>query len=281
MLSKLLKYEFKSTGRTFGLCYAGVVAAALLLRILGLLSDSIGFSDTLPRSVVLFTEFLTGLSGVAYAVMIVAVCVITFLLILQRFYKNLLSGEGYLMHTLPVRPWQHIASKLIAAVVWTVLSFFVVCVSVLVLCADPTLLPGFVQEMAELQRAFAAEYQIPLWLLCGEFILMMLVSLAVSILQIYAAIMLGHQADKHRIAMAVVAYFVIQFALSILMYALILMGLFVPEGIWFAVGSMLDSMGVAGLTSTMLLGVTAANVVLGAIFFVVTEFLMRRRLNLE
>ena len=29
MLSKLLKYEFKSTGRTFGLCYAGVVAAAL------------------------------------------------------------------------------------------------------------------------------------------------------------------------------------------------------------------------------------------------------------
>ena len=273
MLSKLLKYEFKSTGRTFGLCYAGVVAAALLLRILGLLSDSIGFSDTLPRSVVLFTEFLTGLSGVAYAVMIVAVCVITFLLILQRFYKNLLSGEGYLMHTLPVRPWQHIASKLIAAVVWTVLSFFVVCVSVLVLCADHTLLPGFVQEMAELQRAFAAEYQIPLWLLCGEFILMMLVSLAVSILQIYA--------DKHRIAMAVVAYFVIQFALSILMYALILMGLFVPEGIWFAVGSMLDSMGVAGLTSTMLLGVTAANVVLGAIFFVVTEFLMRRRLNLE
>ena len=185
------------------------------------------------------------------------------------------------MHTLPVRPWQHIASKLIAAVVWTVLSFFVVCVSVLVLCADHTLLPGFVQEMAELQRAFAAEYQIPLWLLCGEFILMMLVSLAVSILQIYAAIMLGHQADKHRIAMAVVAYFVIQFALSILMYALILMGLFVPEGIWFAVGSMLDSMGVAGLTSTMLLGVTAANVVLGAIFFVVTEFLMRRRLNLE
>ena len=167
MLSKLLKYEFKSTGRTFGLCYAGVVAAALLLRILGLLSDSIGFSDTLPRSVVLFTEFLTGLSGVAYAVMIVAVCVITFLLILQRFYKNLLSGEGYLMHTLPVRPWQHIASKLIAAVVWTVLSFFVVCVSVLVLCADHTLLPGFVQEMAELQRAFAAEYQIPLWLLCG------------------------------------------------------------------------------------------------------------------
>ena len=51
--------------------------------------------------------------------------------ILQRFYKNLLSGEGYLMHTLPVRPWQHIASKLIAAVVWTVLSFFVVCVSCL------------------------------------------------------------------------------------------------------------------------------------------------------
>lgn len=229
----------------------------------------------------MFTSFLTGLLGVAYAVMIVAVCVITFLLILQRFYKNLLSGEGYLMHTLPVRPWQHITSKLIAAVVWTILSFLVVCVSVLVLCADHTLLPGLVQEMAELQQAFAAEFQMPLWLLCGEFILMTLVSLAASVLQIYAAIMLGHQADKHRIAMAVVAYFVIQFALSILMYALILMGLFVPDGIRFAVGSILGGMGAAGLTSTMLLGITAANAVLGAIFFAMTEFLMRRRLNLE
>ena len=110
---------------------------------------------------------------------------------------------------------------------------------------------------------------------------MTLVSLAASVLQIYAAIMLGHQADKHRIAMAVVAYFVIQFALSILMFALILMGLFVPDGIRFAVGSILGGMGVAGLTSTMLLGITAANAVLGAIFFAMTEFLMRRRLNLE
>ncbi len=281
MLSKLLKYEFKSTGRTFGLCYAGVVAAALLLRILAVFSEHIDLSQMLPRAALMFTSFLTGLLGVAYAVMIVAVCVITFLLILQRFYKNLLSGEGYLMHTLPVRPWQHITSKLIAAVVWTILSFLVVCVSVLVLCADHTLLPGLVQEMAELQQAFAAEFQMPLWLLCGEFILMTLVSLAASVLQIYAAIMLGHQADKHRIAMAVVAYFVIQFALSILMYALILMGLFVPDGIRFAVGSILGGMGAAGLTSTMLLGITAANAVLGAIFFAMTEFLMRRRLNLE
>ena len=33
MLKKLLKYEFMSTGRVFGLCYAGVLGAALLLRM--------------------------------------------------------------------------------------------------------------------------------------------------------------------------------------------------------------------------------------------------------
>ncbi len=164
MLSKLLKYEFKSTGRTFGLCYAGVVAAALLLRILGLLSDSIGFSDTLPRSVVLFTEFLTGLSGVAYAVMIVAVCVITFLLILQRFYKNLLSGEGLSDAYATGASLAAYRQQIDCCGGMDGSELFVVCVSVLVLCADHTLLPGFVQEMAELQRAFAAEYQIPLWL---------------------------------------------------------------------------------------------------------------------
>ena len=36
MLKKLLKYELMSTGRVFGLCYVGVLGAALLLpRLIG------------------------------------------------------------------------------------------------------------------------------------------------------------------------------------------------------------------------------------------------------
>ena len=48
-------------------------------------------------------------------------------------FKNLLQNEGYLMNMLPVKSWQHITAKLIAAVVWSFVSVLVVIVSVLIL----------------------------------------------------------------------------------------------------------------------------------------------------
>lgn len=47
-----------------------------------------------------------------YAMFLCAVVVITFIVILLRFYKNLLQNEGYLMNMLPVKSWQHITAKL-------------------------------------------------------------------------------------------------------------------------------------------------------------------------
>lgn len=41
----------------------------------------------------------------------VALFVLTMIVIIQRFYKGLLCDEGYLMFTLPVKPWQLIATK--------------------------------------------------------------------------------------------------------------------------------------------------------------------------
>ena len=70
---------------------------------------------------------------VAYFVMLVAMVVVTFVVILQRFYKNLLEGEGYLMHTLPVPTWMLVASKLIAAVIWDILGFVIIILSLAVI----------------------------------------------------------------------------------------------------------------------------------------------------
>lgn len=40
-----------------------------------------------------------------------ALMIVTIVMVLQRFYKNLLKGEGYLMHTLPVPTWMLVAIK--------------------------------------------------------------------------------------------------------------------------------------------------------------------------
>ena len=46
--------------------------------------------------------------AIMYGMVIIAAFVITLIVIIQRFYKNLLTDEGYLMFTLPVKAHSHI-----------------------------------------------------------------------------------------------------------------------------------------------------------------------------
>ena len=57
-------------------------------------------------------------SGLIYTLLIMTLMIVTVVMILQRFYKNLLKGEGYLMHTLPVPTWMLVASKTISSLIW-------------------------------------------------------------------------------------------------------------------------------------------------------------------
>ena len=43
---------------------------------------------------------------ILYVGLIIAVMVVAVALIIMRFYHGLLKDEGYLMFTLPVKPWQ-------------------------------------------------------------------------------------------------------------------------------------------------------------------------------
>lgn len=97
MLKKLLKYEFRATARTYGGMYLALLAASVLFggsvrRWNGTNSDAY--------------STLVGLLSLVYTAVIIGTVVVTIMTIVQRFYRNLLGREGYLMHTLPVTETQ-------------------------------------------------------------------------------------------------------------------------------------------------------------------------------
>ena len=116
MLGKLLKYECKATARVFLPLYGVLLVLAAINRVFTSIQ-----SENMAIPQVVTTTLLFGF--------IVAICVISFIVILQRFYKNLLGEEGYLMHTLPAPTWQHIFSKLLVAMMWNILTILVVLAS--------------------------------------------------------------------------------------------------------------------------------------------------------
>ncbi|MEG0501998.1 MAG: ABC transporter permease, partial [Cellulosilyticaceae bacterium] len=140
MLGKLIKYEFKATGRTFLPLYGAILIVALVHRVLGRSSQEL--FEELNR----VGDFAT----IALVALFMALGVITLIVTIQRFQKSLLSDEGYLMFTLPVKIRSLIASKMVVATTWVILSGIVGIISFVILFANKEFFAEFLPLLSEM-----------------------------------------------------------------------------------------------------------------------------------
>ena len=266
MFGKLLKYDFRSMFKQFAFIWPAALAIALVNHFT-LNSFVTSASET--------RQTISGIAVIVYVAILIAMFVVALVFACQRFYKGLLGDEGYLMFTLPVKPWQLIGSKLLCAVFTTFLSVVVALLSVLVLL--PWDKEAF-QEMFEGLHYIFTHWNIQaLHIMLGflEFCLMMMMSFAVGYLQIYLSLGIGHLFNKHRAVMTGVAFIGINAVVSTLL------GRFLSPAfdvIFENVNLIVDSS--ARFHSVMWIAI-ASELVLCAIYFVGTEFILRKKLNLE
>ncbi len=203
MLGKLLKYEIKATARVFMPLYAVLMVFAAINRLISMLSVQKWQAPEII-SMILYIMVLAGIFVVAFVVMI------------QRFYKNLLSDEGYLMFTLPAKGWKHIASKLVVAMMWIAVSGIAAIVSILVNGYDRFLTADFMQSVADSIREFFVFFGASSALVILEVLLILVIGLASSVLLIYVSIALGHLFNRHRILGSLGAFIVVSTVTQIL-----------------------------------------------------------------
>ena len=265
MFGKLLKYDFRSMLKQF----AFIWPAALVLALVNHFTINSFVTST---SEVRGTT--AGISMMIYVAILMAMFITALVFAIQRFYKGLLGDEGYLMHTLPVKPWQLIGSKLLCAVITTFLSVIVAVVSVFII------MPW---EREDFQQLFyGLRYLFSHWdsdmtnalLALLESLLMMLVSFATGFLQLYLAMSIGHLLNKNRVAFSVVAFIAINAVMTTL---LSIIGPRMEHILNNIVGNW-DS--IASYHATIWV-VIAGELVVSAVYFAGTEFILRKRLNLE
>lgn len=192
MLFKLLKYDFRAMWKQFSLVWGAALALALVNRFTL-------FRDT--DNAVLSKD---GLFMFAFVAVIVAMFVIAVIFVINRFSKGLLGNEGYLMHTLPVRPWELVLSKLICGVVT-----WVGC-GVVAFLSPALMLPLNLPDLL----------QFPLWqdiiqgimkhpdvlALMAEFCLVILAFIVLLIASMYLAMSIGHLSPRRRRLISVAAF---------------------------------------------------------------------------
>ena len=283
MLTKLLKYEFKATARTYGGIYLALLAAAGL----------IGFSFRGDRAAAQSHVFELGVT--IYSLLVMALVIVTIVTVIQRFTKNLLGREGYLMHTLPVTESQLILSKLLTSMVWVLCSGLVgvVCITVMVSIGvlDAEVLGTLSWDRwKQLWGMLYGELGPEFWVAMVWTILINLARLASLILCVYAACMIAHQFKKQTMVAGILAFIGMNIVENQIDK---LLGtndatLFVD-----VTYKLVDVSGVSGGTPVMHY-ITAAfgqgasclfcfvfTVAIAAVYFCLTRWLMKNKLNLE
>lgn len=127
MLGKLLKYELKRSARKFFPLVVGYMIVSLIFSLMLNYGDSVRSSNFL----VLFIAVC-----IAYGIAVVSLFIVGFTISLTNFHKTLFTDEGYLMLTIPVKPYYHIFTKFISSVIWSAASMVVFVLSLLLI--DPT-----------------------------------------------------------------------------------------------------------------------------------------------
>lgn len=273
MLGKLLKYDFRSMFKQFAFIWPAALVLGLINRFT--LNFQVKESSAWVRDHAGVLASSAEVAAIlAFVCVMVAMFVVVLIFVVQRFYRGLLGDEGYLMHTLPVRTWELIASKLICAVVVTVISIIVAILAVLLLVpftmADLwDLFPGLLKTLFGLLRP--GDY-----LFILEFLILVTVGGASSYLHIYLAMALGHLASKHRVAMSVIAYVGINVAGTV---ALNVLSSF--RWLWnfdIQLDAILGTRGAIHLSFWLLIALCTA---VDAAYFLCTDYVLKHHLNLE
>lgn len=281
MLAKLIKHEFKATARIF-LPILGTVlvltgAAALTVKLGGILvlPGGTGWGGPVLG---LASGLLCWLTFIAMMAMMAAAVVVT----IQRFYKNLLGDEGYLMFTLPVTPAQHITAKLAVGTVWTLLSL---ALAVLAAAALLFSIPGAAENgmtLARFSAAFRAEMGTGLWMPAAVMLVFFIIGTVNTYLQLYMCMAIGGQWPTSRLGASIAAYLVLNFGLQMLTVDGMLVSgvVLAATGAMDALVPMVEHAAPAAVMCAVMGAVGAVLLVGCVIYFCITRWLLTKRLNL-
>lgn len=153
-----------------------------------------------------------------YYFAILALGLATTIYFLMRFYKNLYTDQGYLMHTLPVTSHQLILSKAFVMYIWQLISGCVMIVSILVLVNSLVLGIENTNIFKEIFNLDFADLDITfLDVLCCFVVLLILIGIQIfSIMFGYLAISLGQLSKNHKLISSIGIYVGMQAALQML-----------------------------------------------------------------
>ena len=209
------------------------------------------------------------MSIVSFIIACVAAVILTMVLIIIRFSRSVHGDEGYLTNTLPIGTHGIILSRLLVAFVAVLCAFASVYLSYQRRCPSRK---TSMQDLGRPSPVFGASGLFGTGNPAAAWSDWVIVASLASILQIFAAISIGHSFNGKKAGMSVLFYFVLSFASSLItnLITAILTATKLLQG-------ERDFSQITNLSTALSLSIS---VILIGVYYFITWIMTRKRLNL-
>ncbi len=203
MIGKLIKHEWLASRRLVPLIWLGAVAMAVVNGLAGYLD--IGW--------------LGNLSLIFLILLAIGQVLVTYVVVISRYYKSLYSAEGYLTHALPVPARALVTSKVLVSFGWLLASYLVAALLFGVVVShlarqQATTVRQLWQELLALTGLTPDQVRSLLLLFMG----FLLYTLLYQLSQFFFSITLGSLSRFHKLGLAgpILAYLAVNLGLQVL-----------------------------------------------------------------
>lgn len=269
MVRKLWKHEFAALARTLLPIQGIVLGVAVLCRLIQLFETDHFVYDIVFGSSVFFL-----------VVSLVACLVSVTIFGVVRFYRNLFTTEGYLSFTLPVTPAQHIWVKFSTTFVFSLIAAVVTLIAASIAMAGDVLYEVLLAAEYLLNHLIELDGGVHFLFYLLEFLLWILIGSAGSMLFYYTCISIGQLARRNRVLLAIGVYFGFYAASQVLSTVVTIVFMVFGESIGEAIGNFIATYKFAAF-HMLFAGGLAITVLMGVVWFWISNTILRKRLNLE
>lgn len=297
MLGKLMKYEWKNIWRAGTLMLLGMfvvtVIGCVVLRMPGGLVAEIADGNDInaAQSWFVVSSFVATL--ILYVIMLLASTWGMLIFLGIRFYRSMYTDEGYLSHTLPVTANQLFLSKVLVSGAWYL--FLTIGIGISVMALVVSLMTGLlnVGELSsvmtqyngniwefltdafyEIGRAYEDEMGINLLHYGITLLLTYVAGPFIAMVTLFGALTIGQLSFKHKGFMGILAYAGVTILSSII-------GSTVQSAFMFGTNVMSSQSGISVSANSAYDINVITSLLLAAIMYGVSYYIMNKKLNLD
>jgi len=277
MLRKLIKYDILADYKRYGIVFAAMFLFSILLMVLDRLTDV--FKENR------FFQIMMVICVMLFFAAAIVMFTMIFVIATIRFYKNLVRDEGYLMHTLPVPTWKLIMSKFITTYIWSAAATVIMGICFGIVAGEPLWLFKLDVGWELLESAFVedtvngtAEQLRNFFLVCS---VVMVLTPGFMVLHIYMSLALGNLFHAHKLGMSVLMFFALYIVEQILSgVTMLFMSSEMVEYLTVIDSVVPFEAGYKYMMTSLILSIVYT-IVLMIVFFIGSERIFSKRLNLE